>query len=101
MRTLVLVLALVACCGCSKTPSDPKAVAERHCRGVYDRLMRYVTVHGRYPSTDEEWASVKTGKDPWGNTLEISMDGGAARVWSAGPDGEERTDDDICYPPLK
>lgn len=100
MRDLVLVFALLACGACSDAPDDPKTVAERQCRGVYDRLMRWVTGHGRYPTTDEEWDSVRTGKDPWGNPLEITLDGGAARVWSAGPDGEERTEDDICYPPL-
>jgi hypothetical protein len=28
------------------------------------------------------------------------MEGGEASVWSAGPDGIERTDDDISYPPF-
>ncbi len=62
--------------------------------------MRWVTVRARYPTTDEEWESVRIGMDPWGNPLEITMDEGEARVWSAGPDGKEWTEDDICYPPL-
>jgi hypothetical protein len=99
MRCLVLVLVLLACGACGETSQDPKAVAERQCRGVYDRLMRYVTGHGRYPETDEEWNGIRTGKDPWGHPLEIVMEEGEARVWSNGPDGEERTADDICYPP--
>ena len=103
MRDLVLVLALLLTCGaCSESSKDhPTAVAERQCKRAYDRLMRYVTGHGSYPTTDEEWESVRTGgTDPWGNPLEIVMDVGVASVWSAGPDGVVRTEDDICYPPL-
>ena len=100
MRDLALVLALLVCGACSDSRPDRIAAAERRCRGVYDRLMRWVTGHGRYPTTDEEWESVRTGNDPWGHPLEIVMEEGKARVWSVGPDGEERTEDDICYPPL-
>jgi hypothetical protein len=100
MRDLALLFALLVCGACGETEKDPTAVAERQCRGVYDRLMRWVTGHGRYPTTDEEWDSVRTGTDPWGNPLEIVMEGGEPSVWSAGPDGIERTDDDISYPPF-
>jgi hypothetical protein len=99
MRYLALVLALLVCGACGRTEQDPAAVAERQCRGVYDRLMRWVTGHGRYPSTEEEWQSVRTGTDPWGNPLEIVMEEGDVVVWSAGPDGVAKTEDDICYPP--
>ena len=71
-----------------------------HLDELIDNVSRYYRGHGRFPETDEEWDGVRTGKDPWGNPIEFTMEAGEARAWSAGPDGVIRTADDICYPPL-
>jgi hypothetical protein len=99
VRYLVFALALLACGACRKTP-DPVAAAEAECRATYDKLMRWVTGHGRFPVSDEDWEQVEPGKDPWGNAYVIAIEG-EAQVYSWGPDGRETTDDDICYPPLE
>ncbi len=43
-----------------------------------------------------DWRALKrSGRDPWGNEYAFEIDGERATVFSAGPDGEFGTDDDL------
>ncbi|MHC4847983.1 MAG: prepilin-type N-terminal cleavage/methylation domain-containing protein [Planctomycetota bacterium] len=45
---------------------------------------------------------VHVAPDPWGSDFRIEHEGARSyRIWSNGPDGEQGTDDDIAYEPVK
>ena len=90
------MLALAAC----GKERDPRDVAAEACKARYDNIQRWITGRGRAPGTPEELVSAakRTEKDPWGNPYEIEFERGKYIVWSRGPDGVERTADDIIYP---
>jgi hypothetical protein len=53
----------------------------------------YWTRTGEWP---EEWSDVRrSGNDPWGHPYVLDTSDGTAYVFSAGPDGEIDTEDDI------
>lgn len=93
------MLAVACCVSCGK--ESPEQAAATGCRARYDNLQRWIGVRGRSPETEEEVTKAmgRSEKDPWGNPYQFIVSGGRPSIWSNGPDGEERTPDDISYPP--
>jgi len=59
-------------------------------------LAQYHAAHGEWPA---DWRAMRrSGKDPWGNDYDFETDGDAVVVYSAGPDGEFETGDDLSAP---
>jgi hypothetical protein len=48
---------------------------------------------------EKQMSAGSSSKDPWGSPWEIDCEGESTLVFSAGPDHEERTADDIAFPP--
>ena len=82
-------------------------IARRRCREYYDAAHLWRMVKKSFPySLEEMEAPLRPGeknfanitKDPWGNAYYLEIAGRNLSVWSAGPDAQEGTDDDISYP---
>ncbi len=59
-------------------------------------VEQHHALRGEWPA---DWRALKrSGKDPWGNEYVLEIDGEKALVFSAGPDGEFGTDDDLGNP---
>jgi len=59
-------------------------------------LAQYHAARGEWPA---DWRALRRGgKDPWGNDYGFETEGDDVVVFSAGPDGELDTDDDISGP---
>lgn len=57
-------------------------------------LEQHRALRGEWP---EDWAAIRrSGKDPWGGDYAFETEGEGALVFSAGPDGEFLTDDDLA-----
>lgn len=62
-------------------------------RTLAAELAQYHAARGEWPA---DWHALKrSGKDPWGNDYGFEPDGDGVVVYSAGPDGELDTDDDL------
>lgn len=65
-------------------------------RTLAAELAQYRAARGEWPA---DWRALKRGgKDPWGNDYAFEPDGDGVAVFSAGPDGEFDTDDDLSTP---
>ena len=102
MKLLVPILLMLAACG-PKTEAEKIVAATEGCRGRYDAIQRWIASRGRVPETPEELqaAAFNPDKDPWDRAYTIEEIDGRIIVWSAGPDGELGTDDDLSYPPTE
>ena len=89
-------------------------IAEQMCKDIYDKvnLWKTLTKAKRVPtdlseleepitrSADEPFYVVT--EDPWGTKYWIErIDNRKFRIWSAGPDGQEGTEDDISWPSIE
>jgi hypothetical protein len=86
-------------------PSGPQHTARRRCYEYYEKVLQWRRVRGEYPDSlaamevpltpaDRE-AFVRLEEDPWGHPYCLRRDGDDVVVFSRGPDGKERTWDDI------
>jgi len=104
MRPLLLSLLLLPACGDDPAPKvqakapavveDAQVVrATLEMRQLAAELEQHHLMHGEWPA---DWKALKrSAKDPWGNEYQFETDVEEAIVYSAGPDGEFGTDDDI------
>ena len=107
MRPLLLALLLLPACDVElgKQPKGkaPPVVedaqvfrAQLEMKTLAAELAQHHAMRGEWP---EDWAALKrSGKDPWGNEYAFETDGERVSVFSAGPDGEFGTDDDLGSP---
>jgi hypothetical protein len=103
VRRLLPVLLLLACdaeIGPARKGKAPPVVedaqifrAQLEIRQLAAELAHHHAMRGEWP---EDWRALKrSGRDPWGNEYAFETDGEEATVFSAGPDGEFGTDDDL------
>jgi hypothetical protein len=103
MRTLLLALLLVApSCGeaAETAVRGQEAIAQTlemragmEIRQLRTEVGQHHVLRGEWP---EDWSDIRRiGTDPWGNPYVLEIDGSDAIVFSAGPDGEVDTSDDI------
>ncbi len=88
-------------------------IAQQMCKDIHDKVQTWKTLtHKRTPadlseleepiSRSEDEPFFTAPDDPWGHKYWIErIDNRKYRIWSAGPDGQEGTDDDIAYPPVE
>ena len=101
---VILLLVLLAAAGCG----DPAGTTQRglntirEAREIRARMeIRQLGVDvGQHHALRGEWPSEsssirRAAVDPWGNPYQVEIDGSRAIVFSAGPDGEIGTDDDV------
>ena len=105
MRLLLTALALLAACdaGPATKPGGkvPAAVedaqvlrAQLEMRTLATELEGQHALRGEWPA---DWRAIRrSGKDPWGNDYAFETDGEQVTVYSAGPDGEFDTGDDLA-----
>ena len=67
--------------------------AEIEIRQLRTEVGQFHVLRGEWPSEDSDL--LRTAIDPWGNPYVVEIDGSRALVFSAGPDGEIDTDDDV------
>jgi hypothetical protein len=102
-RALILVLLLVGCDADTLLPTTGKEVAPVHdarvvrARMEIQRLSAEVEQHharrGEWPP---DWRAIgRSGLDPWGGEYILEFEEDRPVVYSAGPDGEADTDDDV------
>ena len=88
-----------------------ETVARTQCQQYYDAIKfvetkKKITIRELseleepLSDTDDE-AYMPLQQDPWGHDYWLESDGRKRRVCSAGPDGQEGTPDDLCYPERK
>lgn len=85
--------------------SGPQDVARRQCDEYYEKVRAWHEVRGEYPESLEAMEAplrpgdkenfVRLEKDPWGRPYLLRRDDGRIVIVSRGPDGRERTWDDI------
>jgi hypothetical protein len=108
MRLLLLALLLLPACGDDPKPKEakgrPPAIvedaqvlrAELEMKTLTAELAQYHAARGEWPA---DWRALRRGgKDPWGNDYAFETEGDDVYVFSAGPDGEFDTDDDVGGP---
>jgi hypothetical protein len=103
VRLLLLALLLLPACdaGTGTGAKEPAAVedarifrAQLEMKTLAAELEQYRALHGDWPA---DWAALRrSGKDPWGNDYGFEPEGEQVAVFSAGPDGEFDTDDDLA-----
>ena len=103
MRRLISLLLLVAACdpGAKAQGREPASVedarvfrARLEMRQLAAELEQHRALRGDWPA---DWKELRrAGKDPWGGEYAFETEGEAALVFSAGPDGEFDTDDDLA-----
>ena len=62
-------------------------------RQLRTEVEQHHVLRGEWPSESSE--ILRTAIDPWGNPYVVEFDGSRAIVFSAGPDGEIDTADDV------
>ena len=105
--TTIITLALLA--GCSDDSGggkyrEPGAIegsrvlrARMEIRQLVNDVSMYEANRGEWP---ENWRAVRrSGIDPWGNEYALEILDGRPEIWSAGPDGELGTADDVTHEP--
>jgi len=108
MRPLLLALLLLPACEdaleAPKTQGRRPAIvedaqilrAELEMKTLTAELAQYHVARGEWPA---DWRALRrSGKDPWGNDYGFETEGDEVFVFSAGPDGEFDTDDDVAGP---
>lgn len=85
--------------------SGPQDIARRRCAAYYEKVLEWRRARGEYPASLEAMQApltpadrqdfVRLEKDPWGRAYLLRRDGDDVVVFSRGPDGKERTWDDI------
>jgi hypothetical protein len=105
MRRRIALLLILAACDPGTGPSargksvasveDARVFRARlEMRQLAADLEQHRALRGDWP---EDWAAVRrSGKDPWGGDYAFETEGESAIVFSAGPDGEFGTDDDLA-----
>jgi hypothetical protein len=104
MRPLPALLLLAACdfgTGTKPKGKAPAAVedaqifrAQLEMKTLAAELAQHHAMRGEWP---KDWRAIRrSGKDPWGNDYAFEADGEQVSVFSAGPDGEFGTDDDLA-----
>jgi hypothetical protein len=103
-KWLAIPLFLLAACGDfspektiehGRTQMDnARAIRMRHeIRYFENELMQSYVLHGEWPP---DWTFLRrSALDPWGCEYEYVIEGEQATVFSAGPDGEMGTADDV------
>ncbi len=99
------VAALTFLTGCNPKGSTPDAVGRLFTRDGLDNVKIAVELYrkekGRYPESLEQLIAEKrisrksVISDAWGNTYVYSTTGQGYTLFSAGPDGQPHTSDDI------
>jgi len=106
MRRLLAHLLLLAVASCGDlsptgTVERGKPLMDRAKRLRIQQEIRYLehelgqqhALTGEWP---DDWGFLRrSANDPWGNEYRFSVEDGEGRVFSAGPDGEPDTPDDI------
>jgi hypothetical protein len=107
MRPLLLALLLLPACDLElgKQPKGkaPPVVedaqvfrAQLEMKTLAAEVEQHRALRAEWPA---DWRALKrSGRDPWGNEYALEIDGEKAQVYSAGPDGEFGTDDDLGNP---
>jgi general secretion pathway protein G len=118
--TLIEIMVVVVIIGMLAAFAGPKIwqlfargqedIALAKCRDIHNSVNTWMSItHKRVPQdlTELEEPITRSGDepfmqpedDPWGVPYYIEPLGGKKfRICSAGPDSEQGTDDDICYP---
>jgi hypothetical protein len=106
IATLMLTLLLLLMPGCSKPAEQAaksKDVADaKEFQATQDivqlrrECLQFRAVHGELPESWDELG--RTKDDPWGNEYALVLEETRLDVYSAGPDGEYDTPDDIRAP---
>jgi len=108
LSTLLLLLLAVAGCDALDTMTEGTKDSGKRIEGT-ERLRAELEIqrlqsdlelyHARTGEWPADWSAVKrSGRDPWGNAYLFVIDNESAIVFSAGPDGEPNTDDDVFRP---
>ena len=101
MRFLVLLLILPASCSdpVDAAKGAPEVADARRFRAQNEIVQlerqteQHFRLHGEWP---EDWEALGLrGTDPWGGEYVLQTDGDDAVIFSAGPDREIGTDDDV------
>ena len=83
------------------------SIAEAKCKDYHDKAKTWeMMTKQKVTSLDDMESPLRSGEenflriedDPWGQKYWLLREGAKVVVWSAGPDGQEGTDDDIRYP---
>lgn len=116
--TLLEIMIVVALIGLLATLAGPRIWAEfrqgerrvalAKCKEYHGAVLVWRTTFHRWPSAIEDLESplapgeddyVRLVPDPWGGAYWLEREAAKVRICSAGPDGQQGTDDDICYVP--
>ena len=83
-------------------------IAAAQCKQYYDDAHTWRLQKKQFPDSLDEMEApltrgdeepfIRLNDDPWGTPYWLAREGRKVYVWSAGPDGQEGTDDDIVYP---
>ncbi|MEE8106631.1 MAG: type II secretion system protein GspG [Planctomycetota bacterium] len=84
-----------------------KATAETMCQQLFNNVKFFEATKRikvtelrelEEPLDEGEDSYITLQDDPWGNAYWLESSGRKRHVCSAGPDGQEGSEDDICYP---
>lgn len=100
MRRVAWLLFLLPACGIETQIENENLIgdtrllrAEMEMRQLKNDLEQHHALRGEWPA---DWITVRrSGMDPWGSEYTFEVEGSDAVVYSAGPDREHETADDL------
>jgi hypothetical protein len=99
ITTLLLILTAACAKPADKANKSTKVAkarsfkAEQDMRHLRRECDQYQALHGELPT---DWDEVgKSAIDPWGTEYALDVEDGIVDIYSAGPDGEFDTNDDV------
>ncbi len=103
-NSILVVAMLLAAAGCAKNDAN-RDIACTDAKGLRQVAVSYrvLKAKGTCPTVEQLRSSGQLDegsatKDPWGGSFKIECQGDAVKVTSPGPDGAEKTGDDVVSP---